>query len=296
MPGLFPAGDAMLKLDGLSKIYSTPKGEFTALDSVSLELSPGGSLGIVGESGAGKSTLARCLLGVERPSGGKVWFQGQETTVLCDRERIGFWRRAQMIWQDPHLALSPHLRVERLIAEPLGNYTPLDRARTRRRVRRLLEMVELDPALGQSYSHQLSGGQCQRVCIARALAPEPELLVCDEPVSALDLPLQLKVMDLIHGLRMRLGLSLVIITHDLGLARRYCGQVAIMRQGKVVEQGPVEKVLVHGKHPYTRKLLAAVPRLPWGEEPSATEKAASPPGGEKPPAAPKKVNFPAQGF
>ena len=201
---------------------------------------------------------------MERPTSGKVLFKGQDITAMSPRDLPGYWQRAQMIWQDPALALSPHLRVERLIAEPLANYTRLNRRQIHRRVRALLETVGLDASLGRSYSHQLSGGQCQRVCIARALAPEPELLICDEPVSALDLPMQLKVMDLIHGLRQRLKLSVIIITHDLGLARRYCEDVVIMRSGRVVERGPAEEVLARGGHPYTRKLLAAVPRLPWG--------------------------------
>ena len=270
-----------MRLKQLGKSYSSPQGEFTALEAVSLQVSAGGSLGIAGESGAGKSTLAKCLLGVERPSSGRVWFKGQDVTALKPHELPGFWRHAQMIWQDPHLALSPHLKVGRLVAEPLINYTSLERAEIRRKVRSLFEMVGLDPSLEGSYSHQLSGGQCQRVCIARALAPEPELLVCDEPVSALDLPMQIKVMDLIHGLRLKLGLSVIIITHDLGLARRYCDEVAIMRRGRVVEYGRAEDVLTKGKHPYTRKLLAAVPGLPWGEEPAAEKKDVFPAVGEK---------------
>ena len=268
MPGLFPAGDAMLKLEKLCKTYRAGREEFTALNEVSLELAAGESLGIVGESGAGKSTLARCILGVERPDSGLVWFKDREITTLNKAGLFDYWQRAQMIWQDPMLALSPHLTMGKQVAEPLGNYTGLGRVEIRQKARRLLETVGLDPTLENSYSHQLSGGQCQRVCIARALALEPELLICDEPVSALDLPMQLKVMELIRGLKQRLGISLIIITHDLGLARRYCDMVAIMQKGRVVESGPADVILRGQGDAYTRRLLAAVPRLPWGEDPA----------------------------
>jgi peptide/nickel transport system ATP-binding protein len=174
-----------------------------------------------------------------------------------------FWRRAQMIWQDPNLALSPHRNVWRIIAEPLVNYNQMSRRQIRQRVEQLMSLVELETSLGRSYNHQLSGGQCQRVCIARALALEPKLLICDEPVSALDLPMQKKIMDLINSLRQRLGLTVVIITHDLGLARRYCDEVAVMRKGRIVEKGAFDTALIQSAHPYVKSLLRSVPRLPW---------------------------------
>ena len=253
----------MLRVERLSKSFAAPGGEFKALDRVSLELDAGQCVGVVGESGAGKSTLARCILGVERPSGGRVMFQGREVAALDRRERRRLWQRAQIIWQEPGLVLNPHQRVGRIVAEPLVNLASLSRREQRARVAQLLEQVELEPALATRFPHQLSGGQAQRVCIARALAPRPRLLICDEPVSALDLPLQLKVMELLDGLRRELGLGLLLITHDLGIARRYCARVSIMLQGRVVEQGAAEEVLRHPRHPYARRLLAATPRLPW---------------------------------
>ncbi|MCB2228018.1 MAG: ATP-binding cassette domain-containing protein [Desulfarculaceae bacterium] len=253
----------MLRVEALSKSFAAPGGELKALDSVSLELEAGQCVGVVGESGAGKSTLARCILGVERPSGGRVVFQGREVAAMSRQERQGLWQRAQIIWQEPGLVLNPHQKVGRIVAEPLINLASLSRRQRQARVGELLEQVELEPALAGRFPHQLSGGQAQRVCIARALASNPRLLICDEPVSALDLPLQLKVMELLDGLRRELGLGLLLITHDLGIARRYCARVSIMLRGQVVEQGPVAEVLGRPRHEYARQLLAATPRLPW---------------------------------
>ncbi len=253
----------MLKIQHLSKHYGTAKGKSTALNSISFSLGEGRSLAIVGESGAGKSTLAKCILGVVPPSSGHVWFDGRKVDTMTPSEQKQFWQEAQMIWQDPGLALSPHRRIWQMIAEPLENYKRLNRQEIHRQVDRLLSQVGLDPALGQCYRHQLSGGQCQRVCIARALAPSPRLLVCDEPVSALDLPMQLKIMDLIDNLRQHLGIAVILITHDIGLARRYCSQVAIMHKGCIIETGPSDTILHHSTHPYTKRLINAIPRLPW---------------------------------
>lgn len=253
----------MLRVENLSKTFSSPRGEVLALDDVSLELRAGQFQGITGESGAGKSTLAMCILGVEKPSKGRVLFQSQEVAAMDQAQRRKLWRQIQIIWQEPGLALNPHMRVERIVAEPLLNYDSMPKNRLRHKVRTLLSEVELDPSLGGRYPHQLSGGQTQRVCIARALALEPRLLICDEPVSALDLPMQLKIMELLEGLRRQLGLTVLLVTHDLGIALRYCGQVTIMRHGQVVEQGPASQVLRRPSHPYAKRLLAATPRLPW---------------------------------
>jgi ABC-type glutathione transport system ATPase component len=256
----------MLTVQNLSKSYWSPRGEFIALNSVSFELGEKQSLGIVGESGAGKSTLARCILGVEPPTGGQVRFQGKEVSFMAPYELRKFWQRAQMIWQDPYLAISPHRTVWQIIAEPLINYTGMKKRQIRQRVDQLLALVSLDPALGLNYSHQLSGGQCQRVCIARALALEPGLLICDEPVSALDLPMQLKIMDLIEELKRHLGIATILITHDIGLAHRYCSTVAIMHQGRIIETGPSDRILTQSTHPYTNRLITAIPRLPWSDD------------------------------
>ena len=253
----------MLKIENLSKRYRSAKGESTALNCVSLTLAQGQSLGIVGESGAGKSTLAKCILGVDAPTSGHVWFHGRKVAAMTAREQKQFWQKAQMIWQDPGLALSPHRRIWQIIAEPVENYTQLSRQQIRRNVDQLLSQVGLDTSLGQKYRHQLSGGQCQRVCIARALALNPSLLICDEPVSALDLPLQLKIMDLIDNLRQTLGIAVILITHDIGLARRYCNKTVIMHKGCVVEEGLSDTIFTQSAHPYTQKLINAIPKLPW---------------------------------
>lgn len=257
----------MLKIDSLYKHFRTPKREITALAGIELVLEKGDALGIVGTSGSGKSTLAKCIVGVESPSQGRVLFQGQDITGLDESRRRRFWRQVQLIWQDPFLALSPHRPVWRCIAEPLVNYESLKGKVLRRRVDELLVQVGLVPDLGLNYIHQLSGGQCQRVCIARALALRPSLLICDEPVSALDLPMQLHIMELIDGLRREMGLTLMIITHDLGLARRYCTRIIIMDGGRIVESGPTVEVMCNPQSPHTRSLLAAVPKLPWHGHP-----------------------------
>lgn len=253
----------MLRIHDLSKRYWTPQGEIVVVDSVSFEVAAKQAIAIVGQSGAGKSTVAKCIVGVENPSDGRIWFDDLEVTTLAPTERRSYWKRVQMIWQDPFLALSPHRRIWQIIGEPLANYTEMDKGQIRGKVDQLLSLVGLDFSLAQKYTHQLSGGQCQRVSIARALALEPSLLICDEPVSALDLPMQLKIMDLIDGLRRHLGLAVILITHDIGLAHRYCNAVAIMHKGKVVEKGTPDAVLRQSVHPYTKSLVEAIPRLPW---------------------------------
>lgn len=225
-----------------------------AVRGVSFEVRAGQRFGIVGESGSGKSTMVRMLAALDRPSAGEMFFQDKRIDNLPER-RLGFLRaRLQVVFQDPMGSLDPRMRVRDIIREPLGRADPA-------RVAELLAAVGLPPESCERYPHQFSGGQRQRISIARALAPRPDVLVADEPVSALDVSVRRQILDLLTDLVERLDLTLVFVSHDLAVVRRICDTVAVMRQGEVVELGPVEEVYRDPKHAYTRELIAAAPNL-----------------------------------
>jgi oligopeptide transport system ATP-binding protein len=256
----------LLALEGLRKEYPAPGGLFgrrraplLALDGVDLTVERGECVALVGESGSGKTTLGRCALRLVEPTAGQVRFDGEDLLALRPAELRARRRRFQMVFQDPYGSLDPRQRVESVLEEPLAIHSRLDRAGRRRRVAELLATVGLAPELGSRFPHELSGGQRQRVGIARALAPEPELLVADEPVSSLDVSVRGQVLTLLEGLRERFGLSLLLIAHDMGSVERLADRVAVMYQGRVVELGPAREVLRRPRHPYTVGLLAAVP-------------------------------------
>src|SRR5688572_18262884 len=229
-----------------------------AAEDVSLELRRGQTLGIVGESGSGKSTVARCILRLVDPSGGEVLLDGADIAALPHRRLHAMRRRVQVVFQDPYRSLNPRRRVgEAIIEGPMNYGLPRDQALAR--ARKLMELVRMDPqALGR-YPHQFSGGQRQRICIARALAMEPEVLVADEAVSALDVSVQAQVLQLLEEIRGRLSLAMLFITHDLRVAAQVCDQVAVMQRGRVVEYGPAGEIFAAPKHEYTRALFAAAP-------------------------------------
>ncbi|MYW58235.1 MULTISPECIES: dipeptide ABC transporter ATP-binding protein [unclassified Streptomyces] len=262
-----PAGDpeaetgaVVLRAEGLVKRYEGPGGPVEALGGVSCELRAGETLGVLGESGSGKSTLAQVVLGLLEPDEGTVTLFDKPWSHLGERSRAPLRGRIQLVQQDPLSSFDPRWDVERIVAEALGAGGRRDARRHRDRVVELLGLVGLAPAfLGRSPS-QLSGGQRQRVAIARALAPEPAVLVCDEPVSALDVSVQAQVLDVFDQVRERLGVALLFISHDLGVVRHISDQVAVMRAGRVVETGPVEQVFTRPAHPWTRQLLDALPR------------------------------------
>ncbi|SDS56332.1 ABC transporter ATP-binding protein [Jiangella sp. DSM 45060] len=239
--------------------WRRPAAPVRAVDGVSLELERGRTLGLVGESGSGKSTLARALLGLEQPSGGTVAFGGRVLDSMSAAGLRELRRTAQMVFQDPAASMNPALRVEDVVAEPLRINRRGTAAEQRARAAELLEVVELPRELGRRYPHQLSGGQRQRVAIARGLALDPEVLVCDEPVSALDVSVQAQIITLLSRLQVELGLSLLVISHDLAVIRTIAHRVAVMYLGQIVELGGRDDVFGRPRHPYTRGLLDAVP-------------------------------------
>jgi peptide/nickel transport system ATP-binding protein len=248
--------DTPLLLDAkkLCKIYGT----FAALKDVSLTLARGQSLAVVGESGSGKSTLARTLLRLEQADSGQALWKGRDLITLPARELLGCRREIQMVFQDPTQSLNPRMSVYQLIAEGWDIHKLMpEKGKRRARVIELLEQVGLSAEHVDRYPHQFSGGQRQRIAIARALALEPELIICDEAVSALDVSIQAQVIALLDGLRQRLGISFLFISHDLGVVRDFADTVIVMKAGEIVERGPTAQIFEAPQHPYTQRLLAA---------------------------------------
>ena len=230
------------------------------MNGVDLSLPPGEAFGIVGESGSGKSTLARLLLALERPDQGSVTYEDHPISRLSEARLRPLRRGFQAVFQDPSTSLDPCLRVETIIAEPLAAHGIGDRSQRRKRVADLLAQVGLPADAGRRRPDAFSGGERQRIAIARALAPEPRLLILDEPVSSLDVSVQAQILDLIADLRHRHQLSLIMISHDIEVVREVCDRIAVMYRGSFVESGRTTEVLEHPQHPYTRKLLDASPR------------------------------------
>jgi oligopeptide transport system ATP-binding protein len=231
-----------------------------AVDGVSLEVARGEKLGIVGESGSGKTTLARCLIRLIEPDAGTIEFDGSDVTRAPRDELQRIRRRMQMVFQDPYSSLNPRVRIGEAIAEPARVHGLIERAAGRAHSERLLELVGLPPSAADRYPRQLSGGQRQRVAIARALSVEPQLLIADEPVSALDVSIQAQILNLLDDLVSSLSLTMVFIAHQLSVVRHVSDRVAIMYLGRVVEIAPAENIFVSPQHPYTVGLLEAAPR------------------------------------
>ncbi|AJF63558.1 ABC transporter ATP-binding protein [Streptomyces vietnamensis] len=252
-------GATVLAAESLSKTYGRRRRRFTALDDVSLTLAAGETLGIVGESGSGKSTLARVLAHAHPADGGRILLDGRDVTRPGRAELHAVRRRVQMVFQDPYASLNPRMTVGEIVAEPLrafGIGAPGERAD---RVADLLRLVGLDPAAADRHPRSFSGGQRQRIGIARALAPEPAVLICDEPVSALDVSVQAQIVGLLTDLQRDLGLALVFIAHDLAVVRQVSHRIAVMHGGRIVETGDADELCERPRDPYTRALLAAAP-------------------------------------
>lgn len=256
--------NVLVRLEGVKQYFTIKKARgqkatLYAVDGVDLAIREGETVGLVGESGCGKSTLGKTLLGLYSPTRGSVIFQGEDISKLRGNELKRFHRKAQMIFQDPSSCLNPRRRVEDILMEPFIIHRLLTPEERKERVRELCDMVGLSQAYLDRYPHEMSGGQKQRIGIARALALEPKIIVCDEPVSALDVSIQAQVINLLQDLQRRLNLAYLFISHNLSVVKHICGRIGVMYLGKLVELAPAEEIYTNARHPYTQALISAIP-------------------------------------
>ena len=252
-------GPVMLAVNSLTKHYRTRRGIVRAVDEVSLAIERGETVALVGESGCGKSTIARMVLLLEKPTSGRVLFEGHDVTRLDRRGLRAYRRNVQAVFQDPYASLNPRLRIGAIIAEPILAQERPSRAELQHAVDRALDVVGLPASAARLYPHEFSGGQRQRIAIARALALRPRMMVLDEPVSALDVSIRAQVLNLLTDIQAEFGLTYLIIAHDLALVEHFSTRVAVIYLGRLVETGPTAEVFAAPRHPYTRALLDAVP-------------------------------------
>ena len=258
-PADAPGPDALLVLNDAACDYSTRRGMFRAVSGITLSLKEGDSLAVIGESGSGKSTIGKLMLGIEPTSEGTAAFDGRQVPILGTADHVAFARSVQLVPQNPYLSLDPRATIGSQIEEPLEIHGIGTRQERRDRLRELLEDVGLSPDLATRYPHEISGGQCQRAVIARALALRPKVLICDEATASLDVSVQARIIELLRELHRTHNLSIVFITHDLRLARSLCNHVAVMRSGQLVELGESAAMFEAPQHPYTVQLLASMP-------------------------------------
>jgi oligopeptide transport system ATP-binding protein len=256
----------MLELRGVRKhfpiiggVLLKPVGWIKAVDGVDLTVMPGETVGLVGESGCGKSTLGRLVVRLQDPTEGSIRFEGKDIAGRDEREMLPFRRAIQIVFQDPYSSLNPRMKVGRILSEPLRIHLGLGAAETEREVLKLLDSVGLPAAAKDRYPHEFSGGQRQRIGIARALALKPKLIVCDEPVSALDVSIQAQILNLLQDLQEQFGLSYLFISHDLSVVRHMSDRVAVMYLGRIVELASAADLFASPRHPYTRALMASAP-------------------------------------
>jgi peptide/nickel transport system ATP-binding protein/oligopeptide transport system ATP-binding protein len=240
-------------------LLGRPTAFVTAVDGVSFHVDAAETLALVGESGCGKSTVGRLVLDLIEPTGGQVVFDGRDVATLDAAGRKRMRTTAQLVFQDPYASLNPRMTVGQTLDEPLMLHTDLGTAARTSRVGELLDLVGLRPQHAERYPHEFSGGQRQRIAIARAIAVNPKLIVCDEPVSALDVSIRAQVLNLLQDLQVKFGLALIFISHDLSVVRHVAHRVAVMYLGRIVETGPTEAVFGAARHPYTQALLSAIP-------------------------------------
>jgi oligopeptide transport system ATP-binding protein len=261
-------GDVLIDVKGLKMYFPVTEGVLVnrvvahvkAIDGISFHIRKGETLGLVGESGCGKTTTGRCILQLEKATAGEIVYEGVDLTKLSQKEMILVRQKIQVIFQDPYSSLNPRMKIGEIIGEPMHVHKIItDPAKRDRRIRDLLSLCGLDPKFADRYPHEMSGGQRQRVGIARALAVNPEFIICDEAVSALDVSIQAQVINLLEDLRDEFGLTYLFISHDLSVVRHLCHRVAVMYLGKMVELADCDELYDNPIHPYTRALLAAVP-------------------------------------
>jgi peptide/nickel transport system ATP-binding protein len=251
--------DPLLSVRDLAKHFPSRAGAVRAVDGVSFDVRRGTIVGLVGESGSGKTTVGRCVLRLIEPSAGRLLFDGVDLRTLPERAMRGYRRRLQIVFQDPYSSLNPRLRVGEIIGEAIDTHRIARGAARRERIADLLGRVGLDPEHARRYPHEFSGGQRQRIGIARALAVEPDFIVADEPVSALDVSVQAQILNLIQDLQQAYGLTMLFIGHDLSVVEYLCDEVVVMYLGRVMERGPSRAVYAAPRHPYTQALLSASP-------------------------------------
>ncbi len=257
---------ALLEAEGLIKhfpaarsLFGRPTAFVKAVDGVSFSVKPGETLALVGESGCGKSTVSRLVLRLIEPDAGSIRFEGRDLLALDANELRAFRRHAQLIFQDPYASLNPRMTVAQILTEPLALHDLVPPAGRRERVEELLRLVGLEPRFARRYPHEFSGGQRQRIAIARALAVEPKLVICDEPVSALDVSIRSQILNLLRDLQDRLGLAYIFVSHDLAVVKHIADRIAVMNLGRIVETADTAALFSAPRHPYSRALLSAIP-------------------------------------
>lgn len=257
-----PNEGELIRVEHLKKYFNTPHGVLHAVDDVTFSIGRGETLGVVGESGCGKSTLGRAILRLHEPTDGKVIFDGRDVTALPKREMTRLRTQMQIIFQDPYASLNPRMTVSQAIAEPLylqRVFRRNQKAEAEKRVLEMMDLVGLARRYVNAYPHELDGGRRQRIGIARALSLNPSFIVCDEPVSALDVSIQAQVLNLMQDLQDQLGLTYLFITHDLSVVRHLSNHIIVMYLGQLVEKAPSKRLFEKPVHPYTRALLSAIP-------------------------------------
>ena len=252
----------ILRVEHLKKYFTTPKGTLHAVDDVNFSIRTGETLGVVGESGCGKSTMGRAILRLHEPTGGKVYFEGRDILGYNKKQLKDLRKDMQIIFQDPFASLNPRMTVSEAIIEPLlvqGIYKPNEKAAITQQVEKIMNLVGLAKRLVNTYPHELDGGRRQRIGIARALAVNPKFIVCDEPVSALDVSIQAQILNLMQDLQEELNLTYMFITHDLSVVRHFSNDIVVMYLGQMVESAPAKALFKNPMHPYTKALLSAIP-------------------------------------
>ena len=257
---------ALLEVENLARrfvarrsVFGRPTAFIKAVDGVSFRVDAGKTLALVGESGCGKSTVSRLVLRLIEPDAGSVHFEGRDLLALNTNQLRAFRRDAQIIFQDPYASLNPRMTVSQILTEPLALHDLVPSAGRRERIEELLRLVGLEPRLARRYPHEFSGGQRQRIAIARALAVEPKLIICDEPVSALDVSIRSQILNLLRDLQDRLGLAYIFVSHDLAVVKHIADRVAVMNLGGIVETADAQALFAAPRHPYSRALLSAIP-------------------------------------